>query len=79
MMTIMTNQFHNTQVRTRYTPAQLFDIAGRHPSEWTTAERSLVARLRRKLCGIKGCTCGGCFNQTEINPHKYLNIMYQVY
>lgn len=71
MMTILTNNFHHTQVRTKYTPTQLFDIADRHPSKWTPAECSLVARLRRKLCGIKGCTCGGCFSQTKIVNTKY--------
>ncbi len=45
MITIR-NEFHNTQARIR---AGIGDVLT--PSQ--------VKRCRRKLCGIKGCTCGG--------------------
>ena len=64
MITLL-NTFHNTLARTRLTRADLERIAGTHPAYWTEAERRTVARLRRQLCGIAGCTCGGTFGERE--------------
>jgi len=66
-MQTLTNSFHSTSCRTRstLTVAQIFDSAwqaeGHHPYNQSKADRLVIAlrnRIWRKLCGIKGCTCG---------------------
>lgn len=60
-MTILINTFHNTKAKTRYTQEQLNDIEHKdatRPGLVTSAERSLIYRIRKQLCGIKDCTCG---------------------
>lgn len=60
-METLINTFHHTEAKTRYTQEQLNDIEhrnGTRPEKVTSAERSLIYRIRKQLCGIKGCTCG---------------------
>lgn len=45
-MITLTNDFHGTSVNLR-------------PDDSYTLSALQVARARRALCGIKGCTCGG--------------------
>jgi len=47
MTVTLRNDFHNSEARVR--------VAGLP----ATLTRSQVVRVRRKLCGISGCTCGG--------------------
>jgi len=60
-MTTLTNTFHQTEAQTRLTEDELDRIANTHPMNWTAKERATVARLRKKLCGVTGCTCGDVF------------------
>jgi len=66
-MTTLTNSFHNTSVRIRsaLTVEQIFDAAWQaechRPYNQSRADKLAIAlrkRISRKLCGIKGCTCG---------------------
>jgi hypothetical protein len=58
-VTTLSNSFHETSYRTRYTREELHRIDDRiqagHADE---AEKALLRRIRRALCGIAGCTCG---------------------
>lgn len=56
-MLTLTNTFHNTSVRTRYTEERLERLSKLYPQERTAAENATIRRLRRALCGIEGCTC----------------------
>lgn len=60
-MTTLINSFHGTSARTRLTTDDLESMRRRHPANWTARERRTVARLRRRLCGVAGCTCGDDF------------------
>ncbi len=60
-MKTLRNSYHNTEAKTRLTDDDLARIQDTHPAEWTPAERQTVYRLRRKLCGVQGCTCGDTF------------------
>lgn len=64
-MTTLKNTFHNTEAKTQLCEQELDRIRNKHPYFWTVTERALVNRLRRKLCGIAGCTCGGVFGERE--------------
>jgi hypothetical protein len=66
-MQTLTNSFHNTSIRIRSTLTvdQIFDAAwqaeGHHPCNHSKTDKLAIAlrkRIWRKLCGIKGCTCG---------------------
>ena len=56
-MTTLTNIYHRTTAQTRATEADLDRIGNTQPEYRTPSERRLVARLRKKLCGVSGCTC----------------------
>jgi len=47
MLIKITNSFHNSEAVCR-------------PSDNGYLSPSQVRRLRKKLCGIEGCTCGDC-------------------
>lgn len=51
MTVTITNDFHDTEAKVRVAslPANL--------------SRSQIARVRRTLCGISGCTCGGYLSE----------------
>ena len=60
-MITLTNDFHGTEVRVRV-PAATWELTARQ-----------IARVRRALCGIPGCTCNhdnaGCrIKQVETRP-----------
>ena len=60
-MTKLINTFHNSEAETSYTQDQLDDIEhrdGTKPWTVTRAERALIYRIRKQLCGIADCTCG---------------------
>jgi hypothetical protein len=50
----LTNDFHNTEAKVR--PIEIKD--GRFK-----ISRKTALRLRRELCGVDGCTCGGTFGE----------------
>ena len=56
----LTNNFHNTKA------SFLAD-----ENLETLLRRATVLRIRRELCGIKDCTCGGYLGE---RPHKGLDI-----
>ena len=64
---IFTNSFHNT--KSSVVPQAITDgrFKGLHQ-----ITRNTVLRLRRELCGVSGCTCGGTFGERE---GAYLNIV----
>jgi hypothetical protein len=50
----LTNTFHNTESRLQ--PAPYGNGTG-------YVSRKTALRVRRELCGVEGCTCGGEFGQ----------------
>ncbi len=54
----ITNDFHHTTARVR----------GNQQGE-TLLSASIVRRVRRDLCGIAGCTCGGALGQRGPQRH----------
>lgn len=56
-MTTMTNEFHRTEYQTRKTREELNAIDQKNPWDWTEAEKSLVRKVRRTLCGAADCKC----------------------
>jgi hypothetical protein len=55
MMITMTNNYHGTSVRLRVKP-------------WGRLSLGQVARARRELCGVEGCTCGGSLGERGPQP-----------
>ena len=51
------NDFHNSVARVRLAPEYAFGL---------TLSQSQVRRIKNKLCGVAGCTCGG--NLGECGP-----------
>lgn len=70
-----TNDFHHTTARVRLNPDVAFGL---------TLSPHQVRRLRAKLCGNKGCTCGGGLGQRGDNPevetyfNSYGELVYRV-
>jgi len=62
-MTTLTNSYHNSAAKTRLTAGDIERIKNTNPDDWTAAERQTVRRIRSKLCGIAGCTCGNDFGE----------------
>jgi len=64
-MYTLTNSFHNTKVRTRFSveelAAMLYKVNRAMPGQNVRKERRLIARLKRTLCGANGCTCSNDF------------------
>lgn len=56
-LTILTNDFHNTSVRTRKTRDELDRLLQTDRYDRTDAENAFVRRVRNALCGVKGCEC----------------------
>lgn len=60
-MTTLTNSFHNSQIKVRKTEEQLDnvvrDLMTARGHKRIKAKR-YAANCKRKLCGVKGCTCG---------------------
>lgn len=56
-LTILTNSFHNTEVRTRKTRRELDALLHNDPLDRTEAEKAFVRRIHGALCGVKGCEC----------------------
>jgi hypothetical protein len=50
----LTNSFHGTEARVRPVPER---------KGVGYISRKTALRLRRELCGIEGCTCGGEFGE----------------
>ncbi len=72
MRITLTNDFHNSSI-ILYVPT-LSHI--HNEIEVQSITKHQAAKARRKLCGIKGCTCGGAFGQRgrqETNG-KYLRL-----
>jgi hypothetical protein len=57
-MNTYANNFHATSARCRLDREGIQAIVDTAPGNRTPAERATIRRLWRKLCGIKGCTCG---------------------
>lgn len=49
------NDFHGTEIKVRRKSAALLQA---WRDELTPNDRRTVDRIRRKLCGAEGCTCG---------------------
>lgn len=62
----LTNNFHGTEARVRPVP----DSTG-----YYYISRKTALRLRRELCGIDGCVCGGEFGQRGGDAH--IDVIYQ--
>jgi hypothetical protein len=63
---ILTNDFHNTEYRTRKSASQLRGIAYRVYSYTASdADKALVRRIKGALCPSwqSGCVCGGNFGE----------------
>lgn len=54
-----TNNFHGTTARSKYSPEELYTeyVRACASGDTTHPAYKAVQRLRRKLCGIKGCEC----------------------
>lgn len=57
---ILKNKFHSTQYATRKTSDELDDI---QPWLLVGAERLLIWRINRALCGMNDCVCGGFWGE----------------
>lgn len=57
-LTILTNSFHQSEYRTRKTRDELDAIESAAPWNQSDSDKAFVRKVRDKLCGIKGCTCG---------------------
>jgi hypothetical protein len=63
-MITITNDFHDTEYKTRKTKEELNSIwikAGT-PYESKT-DKTFRHKVWNALCGIEGCTCGGAFGE----------------
>ncbi len=58
-VTILTNDFHNTEARTLKTRDELDAILMKHRTDRTPAEQSLIRRINKALCGMSDCRCSG--------------------
>lgn len=62
VMTILKNDFHQTECRTRKSPTQLEEIARLiYIGQATNEQKLLRFRIWHKLCGIQNCTCGDLY------------------
>lgn len=58
-MNTLTNEFHMTEYRTRFSDDELDGIVVRvFTGCGTQSEKALIRKIRKALCGIEGCTCG---------------------
>lgn len=55
-MQTLNNSFHNTQIRIRTTLT--WEQIEHRAYSGDKAAKALKSRIRRKLCGVSGCTCG---------------------
>lgn len=63
-MTVLSNDFHNTTYRTLKTRDELEAIYGRVcQGVATDAEKALLRKARRALCGVEGCKCGNAWGE----------------
>jgi hypothetical protein len=57
-MYTLTNNFHNTETKSKYSPAERDDIDARvYNGKATPAEKQARKRAWNKLCGISDCQC----------------------
>ena len=58
------NTFHNTEARSRYSRDELDRaIMLWHSSQEESPALRAARRLRHKLCGREGCTCGNSWGE----------------
>lgn len=61
------NTFHNTECTVRKSVRELQEIeAVAFTSTWPDEKnkaQAYIRRIRNKLCGTAGCTCGGTFGE----------------
>jgi len=60
------NSFHGTKYKTNKSGEEICRIIGMEPSRRTSAEKAWVNKVRRSLCGISGCCCGGELDERGI-------------
>lgn len=61
---LMTNDFHNTQAWTKYSPEQRYEIDERIAQGTATdAEKQARRRAHNILCGSPTCTCGNSWGE----------------
>ena len=70
-MTIIKNDFHNTEYNTPKTCGEVRYIFFIQPECRTQAQKAWVSRVRRKLCGSKMCTCGGELGERGMQEFFY--------
>ena len=58
MITIR-NDFHNSEYRTPKSAEEIRIILNTPPDRRSLPTEAWVTKVRRTLCGISGCTCGG--------------------
>ena len=58
-MITITNNFHDTEYRTRKSAEEINRVIMTEPYSRTAAERTWVNKVRRALCGMLDCTCSG--------------------
>lgn len=56
----LTNSFHNTQAKCVPIPIKSGRFSG-----FYKISRKTAMRLRRELCGIRDCVCGGIFGERD--------------
>lgn len=69
MKIILTNEFHKTA--SYAVPKPVLD--GRFKGFYKISQR-VAKRLKRELCGISGCTCGGNFGERGGDYIELINI-----
>ena len=63
-MNTLTNDFHNTEARTRLSNEELVALQYRiYNGTASDADKQTRRRLHNQLCGSSDCTCGGTFGQ----------------
>jgi hypothetical protein len=70
MLVTLRNDFHNTEARVRVRGLS-------YGPEGELSARQLQ-RARQKLCGIRGCTCGGIRGHQTAPDGRRMNVDYTV-
>lgn len=74
MLTI-TNDFHDTEYRTRRSAEEIERMVNTPRYMWTRAEKQFARRCWNTLCGSEECTCGGPLG--ERGPQEWERELYQ--
>ena len=65
-MYTLTNSFHGTEGKTKYSEEERYKISGRIAQGTATeAEKQARRRAHNKLCGSPDCTCGNSWGERK--------------